>query len=74
MIKIEFGSTWLAFSLDVEKNLASESDVSEGRFSLLYSAPEAILGMEALSWKQLLVQRPLCDSVAVDEAHCVFKW
>ena len=49
--------------------------MTEGGFSLLYTAPEAILGREV--WKQLLVQRPLCDTVvavAVDEAHCVFKW
>ncbi len=84
MIKILFGSTWLAFSLQLAfslhfyrcpNRLASETDVSEGRFFLLYSAPEAILGREV--WKQLLVQRPFCDSVvtvAVDEAHCVFKW
>ena len=60
----------------VEKELlASEKDVTESGFSLLYSAPEAILGREV--WKQLLVQPPLCDTVvavAVDEAHCVFKW
>ena len=61
---------------DVEKELlASQKDVTESGFSLLYSAPEAILGREV--WKQLLVQPPLCDTVvavAVDEAHCVFKW
>ena len=62
--------------IDVKKELlASEKDVTESGFSLLYSSPEAILGRE--TWKQLLVQRPLCDTVvavAVDEAHCVFKW
>ncbi len=69
---------FIAFVLfiDVEKHLlASESDMSSGQFSLLYSAPEAILDREA--WKHLLVQRPLCDTmvaVAVDEAHCVYKW
>lgn len=60
----------------MDKNLlASESDINEGRFSLLYTAPEAILGREM--WKQLLVHPPLSDTVvavAVDEAHCVFKW
>ena len=63
-------------STDVDKQLlASENDVTMGRFSLLYTAPEAILGKEV--WKQLLVQPPLCDTVvavAIDEAHCVFKW
>ncbi len=68
--------TLLVLFIDVEKDLlASESDVSSGQFFLLYSAPVAILDREA--WKQLLVRRPLCDTVvavAVDEAHCVYKW
>ena len=61
---------------DVDKELlASESDVSQGRFRLLYSSPEAVLGREV--WKQVLVNPPLSHTivaVAVDEAHCVFKW
>ena len=49
-------------STDVDKQLlASENDVTMGRFSLLYTAPEAILGKEV--WKQLQVQPPLCDTV-----------
>ena len=63
----------LYIDADVDQTLlASEKDVTESGFSLLYSAPEAILGREV--WKQLLVQPPLCDTVvavAVDEAHCV---
>ena len=55
--------------------IASERQVSLGHFQLLYSAPEAILGTDTL-WRQFLVC-PLSVSivaVAVDEAHCVFKW
>ena len=55
--------------------LASEGDVIQGCFRLLYTAPEAILDREV--WKQLLVKYPLSSTVvgvAVDEAHCVFKW
>ena len=50
--------------------------MSLGHFQLLYSAPEAILGSDTL-WRQLLVSPPLSETVvavAVDEAHCVFKW
>ena len=55
--------------------LASESDVTEGRFRLLYSAPEALLLRD--QWKRLLLSPPLSNmvvAIAVDEAHCVFKW
>ena len=36
-----------------KKFLASVKDISEGYYSLLYSAPEAILGSE--QWKELLL-------------------
>ena len=58
-----------------QKLLASVKDVSEGCYRLLYSAAEAILGSE--QWKELLLLPPLSRSVvavAVDEAHCVYKW
>ena len=43
--------------------LASEADIKSGCFRLL--------------WKQCLLEPPLCHTVvavAVDEAHCVYKW
>ncbi len=52
-----------------KKFLASKKDVLEGKFRLLYNAPEAIVGNR--QWKQLLLVSPLCTSivaVAVDEA------
>ena len=52
----------------------SASDVSGGRYQLLYSAPEALIVDQ---WKQLILSPPLSHSIvaiAVDEAHCVFKW
>ena len=55
--------------------LMTECDVTEGRCQLLYSAPEALLLRD--HWKQLLLSPPLSNTVvaiAVDEAHCVFKW
>ena len=58
-----------------KKFLASMKDISEGSYRLLYSAPEAILGSE--QWKELYILPPLSRSVvavAVDEAHCVYKW
>ena len=58
-----------------KKFLTSMKDISEGSYRLLYSAPEAILGSEQR--KELLILLPLSRSVvavAVDEAHCVYKW
>ena len=52
----------------------SASDVSEGQCQLLYSAPEVLLVDQ---WKHLILSPPLSNSIvaiAVDEAHCVFKW
>ena len=46
-----------------------------GKFSLLFSAPEAIIGSE--KWRECLLQFPLNERIvalAVDEAHCVSKW
>ena len=60
--------------VDVDKELLATGSL--GRFRLLYSAPEAIFGSDS-TWRQLLVCPPLSDTVvavAVDEAHCVFKW
>ena len=55
--------------------LVDERDVERGMFSLLFGSPEAIIGSER--WRQLLLGDPLCRqivAVAVDEAHCVYKW
>ena len=55
--------------------LVAERDVEEGKLSLLFGSPEAIIGSER--WRQLLLGDSLCQrivAVAVDEAHCVYKW
>jgi len=55
--------------------LASDRDVEAGKFSLLFGAPEAIIGSE--KWRELLLRPPLSRqvvAVAIDEAHCVSKW
>ena len=58
-----------------KKLVATEGDVVEGKFRLLYSAPEATVS--SIQWKQLLLVPPLSKcvvAVTVDEAHCVYKW
>ena len=55
--------------------LASDGDVTSGKFCLLFSAPEAIVS--SVRWRELLLQEPLSRqvvAVVVDEAHCVYKW
>ncbi|HET9370828.1 MAG TPA: RecQ family ATP-dependent DNA helicase, partial [Vicinamibacterales bacterium] len=45
----------------------------EGRFRLLYVAPERLVGEGSESFAALVGQRPL-SFVAVDEAHCISQW
>ena len=56
--------------------LASDGDLSlPGKYSLVFSAPEAVTGLA--KWREKLLTSPLHDrivAVAVDEAHCVCKW
>lgn len=58
-----------------EDLLAADSDVEAGKYNLLFSAYEAIIGCE--KWRELLLRPPLSEcvvAVAIDEAHCVSKW
>lgn len=51
------------------------SELHAIKFSILFSAPEAIVGVE--KWRKVLLNPPLSErvaAVAVDEAHCVSKW
>ena len=56
--------------------LASENDFSKhGKYSLVFAAPEAIIGSE--KWRKIMLTAPLMQNVvamAVDEVHCVSKW
>lgn len=58
-----------------QKLLATVKDVAAGKYSLLFSAPEAIIGVE--KWREIVQIPPLSErivAVAVAEAHCVSKW
>lgn len=49
-----------------------KADVSAGRYRLLYTTPEAIVG-----WTKVMLASPLCTTlvaITIDEAHCVYKW
>ncbi len=47
--------------------------VREGRYHLLYVAPERLVGDGSDGFMSLLGQRPV-SFVAVDEAHCISQW
>ena len=58
-----------------DKLLVDERDIERGKFSLLFDTPEAIV--ESERWRELLLGEPphrQIVAVAVDEAHCVYKW
>ena len=66
-----------SFGEKIHKSLlAKHSDLAvPGKFSLLFAAPEALIGVQA--WREMMLSSPLCDqlvAIAVDEAHCVSKW
>ena len=53
--------------------LATEEDLSW--FSVLFAAPEAIIGVE--KWRNRFLEPPLCNQVvaiAVDETRCLSRW
>ncbi len=60
----------------IDKGLVTTpTEVSSGKYRLLYTAPEAVI--EDHSWRMLLLEPPLSSSlvaIAVDKAHCVYKW
>ena len=54
---------------------ANEQELIPGKYSILFSSPEAVIGFS--KWRNLLLSLPLNErivAVAVDEVHCVSKW
>lgn len=47
--------------------------IREGRFRLLYVAPERLVGDGGDGFQNLLSSRPL-SFIAIDEAHCISQW
>lgn len=61
----------------VDKDLlATDKDLgTPGKFSLLFCAPEVVIGSER--WSDKFLEFPLSIrivAIAVDEAHCVSRW
>ncbi len=60
-------------SMPAEKKSEVARGVREGRYTLLYVAPERLVGDGADGFLNLLASRPV-NFIAVDEAHCISQW
>jgi ATP-dependent DNA helicase RecQ len=63
-------ATYLASTLDAEERRARERGLAEGKYRLVYVAPER-LGYAPLVDRLRALRPPL---VAIDEAHCIAQW
>jgi ATP-dependent DNA helicase RecQ len=60
-------------SLPSEQKSEVARGVREGRYQLLYVAPERLVGDGADGFLNMLSSRPV-SFIAVDEAHCISQW
>jgi ATP-dependent DNA helicase RecQ len=60
-------------SLPAEQKSDVARGVRDGRYRLLYVAPERLVGDGADGFLNLLSSRPV-SFIAVDEAHCISQW
>ena len=52
--------------------IASDGDIKSGKFSLLFCAPEAVVGPQSGKWRETVAVTRII-AITIDEAHCVSK-
>jgi len=60
-------------TLSTDEKASVASGIREGRYKLLYVAPERLVGEGSASFLSLVSSRPV-SFVAIDEAHCISQW
>jgi ATP-dependent DNA helicase RecQ len=63
-------ATFLASTLDYEERREREAGLAEGRYDLVYLAPERLASEAFVS----LLERCSIALIAIDEAHCIAQW
>src|SRR5688500_20170677 len=60
-------------AMPAEQKSEVDRGVREGKYRLLYVAPERLVGDGGDGFQNLLSSRPV-SFIAVDEAHCISQW
>jgi ATP-dependent DNA helicase RecQ len=63
-------ATYLASTLDADELRKRMQDIAEGRYKIVYAAPERLVH----SGFRALLRDLNCPLVAIDEAHCISEW
>jgi ATP-dependent DNA helicase RecQ len=60
-------------TLGADARTAVANGIRDGRYKLLYVAPERLVGEASASFLSLVASRTL-SFIAIDEAHCISQW
>ncbi len=63
-------ATFLASTLDAEEMRRRTTEVGQGKYDLVYVAPERL----AFGGFRSMMARLNCPLIAIDEAHCISEW
>jgi ATP-dependent DNA helicase RecQ len=63
-------ATFIASTLDYEERRSREAGLLQGKYTLVYLAPERLASEGLLS----LLERCAIELIAIDEAHCIAQW
>ena len=66
-------SAYYNSTLGADQKSAVANGIREGRYKLLYVAPERLVGEGSAAFLSLISSRPV-SFVAIDEAHCISQW